>query len=293
MQKKRILILANGSRDIDYKITKMVVEYLKKKEIELYSEENVVSVFKDIKEYKNEDVFLCIIIGGDGTMMSYVQKYKEHNFNVFGINAGRVGCIYDGTTENFKDKLDLIIDGKYFIEKRNTVKCILNFKDRKPIETIGFNEVTLSRGNYIKLLHINLKINGIHSTSFYADGVLVATTTGSTAYNLSCNGPLLLPEAKNFVITPLCPQSRLVTSLVVNDNDIIDINISSTKIDKDDEGNNPVVFIDGNERYEIDENTELVLTKSHYSLNIVRTDKDSSLFEPLIKVSQTPTTNLK
>ena len=288
MDKKKILILANGSRDIDYKITKMVVDYLKEKEADVYSESNVASVLNGVKEYNDEDMFLCIIIGGDGTMMRFVQKYKEHNFNVFGINAGRIGCIYDGTTENYKEKLDLILNGEFFIEKRNTIKCRLEFKDRKPVEEISFNEITLSRGNYTKLLNINLMINKIHNTPFYADGVLVATTTGSTAYNLACNGPLLLPEAKNFVITPLCPQSRLVTSLIVNDSDQIDISISNMIVEENDEGENPVVFIDGYIRYEIDGSTKLLLTKSDYTLNIVRTDKNSSLYEPVIKVSKSP-----
>ncbi|MCR5564615.1 MAG: NAD(+)/NADH kinase [Gammaproteobacteria bacterium] len=289
MDKKKILLLVNTNRDIDCKITKMVINYLKDKNTELYSENNISSLFGNVKEYNGEDIFLCIIIGGDGTMMSYVQKYKEHNFNIFGINAGRIGCIYDGTVDNYKEKLNLILKGEYFIEKRNTIKCTLKFKDKEPIEHISFNEITLNRGNYSRLLHINLMINGIHNTPFYADGVLVATTTGSTAYNLSCNGPLLLPEAKNFVITPLCPQSRLVTSLIVNDSDIIDINISNMRIDRNNEGSKPVVFIDGCNRYEIDENTKLILTKSNYSLNIIRTDKNSSLYEPVIKVSQSTT----
>lgn len=288
MDKKKILLLVNERRDIDYKITKMVIDYLKNKNVCIYGEDNLAKIFTDINEYQNEDVFLAIIIGGDGTMLRYIQRYKDRNFNVFGINAGRIGCIYDGTVENFRDKLDLILNGEYFIEKRNTIKCILKQKDKEPIESISFNEITLSRGSFPKLLHINLMINNIHNTPFYADGVLVATTTGSTAYNLSCNGPLLLPEAKNFVITPISPQSRLVTSVVVNDSDLIEINLSNMIIKKKYEGNKPVMFVDGNEQYEVDEHSTIIITRSNYSLNILRTDKDSSLYEPLIKVSRSP-----
>lgn len=288
MDKKKILLLVNERRDIDYKITKMVIDYLKNKNVCIYGEDNLAKIFTKINEYQNEDVFLAIIIGGDGTMLRYIQRYKDRNLNVFGINAGRIGCIYDGTVENFRDKLDLILNGEYFIEKRNTIKCILKQKDKEPIESISFNEITLSRGSFPKLLHINLMINNIHNTPFYADGVLVATTTGSTAYNLSCNGPLLLPEAKNFVITPISPQSRLVTSVVVNDSDLIEINLSNMSIKKKYEGNKPVMFVDGNEQYEVDEHSTIIITRSNYSLNIVRTDKDSSLYEPLIKVSRSP-----
>lgn len=288
MDKKKILLLVNERRDIDYKITKMVIDYLKNKNVCIYGEDNLAKIFTVINEYQNEDVFLAIIIGGDGTMLRYIQRYKDRNLNIFGINAGRIGCIYDATVENFRDKLDLILNGEYFIEKRNTIKCILKQKDKDPIESISFNEITLSRGSFPKLLHINLMINNIHNTPFYADGVLVATTTGSTAYNLSCNGPLLLPEAKNFVITPISPQSRLVTSVVVNDSDLIEINLSNMIIKKKYEGNKPVMFVDGNEQYEFDEHSTIIITRSNYSLNIVRTDKDSSLYEPLIKVSRSP-----
>ena len=286
MKENNILILVNERKDINFNITKSLIEYFKEKDKVIFVEENLVNNLGCVKPYNGEDVFLTIVIGGDGTMLSYVQKYKEHNFNYFGINAGRVGCICEGTTHNYKDKLNLIFEGSYYVEKRNSLKCILDYKDKEKVEATSFNEITLSRGNFPKLLNINLNINNIHNTPFFADGVLVATTTGSTAYNLSCNGPLLLPDSKNFVITPINSQSRLITSLVVNEEDKIGINLVKMKIDQTNEASKPVVFIDGNKRYEIDENCTIILSKSPYYFNMIRTDKNSSLYEPVKKVSQ-------
>lgn len=286
MENKNILILVNENKDYHLQMTGEVIDYLLEKGVTLYGEENLAAKHEKINLFEHQNIWFAVVIGGDGTMMGYAQKYKELHLDVFGISAGRVGCIYDATMKNYKEKLDLIFKGEYFVEKRNSLKCILTFENGDKIEATSFNEVTLSRGNFPKLLQINLAINGMHNTPFFADGVLVATTTGSTAYNLSCGGPLLLPDSKNLVITPICPQSRLVTSLIVSDSDEIDINLCRMKIDKVNTNSRPVVFIDGHKRYEVNEKCLLQLRNSGYTLNIIRTDRQSSLYDPIIKVSQ-------
>ena len=130
-----------------------------------------------------------------------------------------------------------------------------------------------------------LRHHNNNKTSFYADGVVVSTSTGSSAFSLSCGGPLLLPTARNYVITPISPQLRTITSLVVNDTDVITIDLAEEKIRESYEEEKPIVVIDGYNMIEIDRDDKIDLYKSEKKLKIVKVDGQASLFEPTFKVA--------
>lgn len=280
----KVLVLVNPLKDKDLLITKDVISYLKEKKCEVFIEEN-------IKEFLNEKVFsdnitidFALVLGGDGTFLNKMHIFSEYEFPYFGINLGRVGCLTEATIENYQDKIDAILEGKFHIEKRN----ILNYniiKEDEEIQGIAFNEVCISRGNLFKMLRINMHINGIHKTSFYADGVVVATPTGSSAYNLSCGGPLLFPTTNNFVITPISPQFRCITSLVVNDTEEITVDISEENKRQLYGDDKPIVVIDGKTMIKIDEDTKIILNKSCKVSKIIKVNNSESLFEPTFKVA--------
>ena len=161
------------------------------------------------------------------------------------------------------------------------------------VEGISFNEVAIERGKLFKMLLINMYVNGNNKTSFYADGVIVSTSTGSSAFNLSSGGPLLLPTAKNYVITPLCPQLRDITSLVVNDTDVITIDIKEDNPRQSYETTSPIVVIDGRTMIEINESSKLIIKKSPKKLKILKVDGQGSLFEPTFKVAMSNRNLLK
>lgn len=280
----KVLVLVNPLKDKDLLITKDVISYLKEKKCEVFIEEN-------IKEFLNEKVFsdnitidFALVLGGDGTFLNKMHIFSEYEFPYFGINLGRVGCLTEATIEDYQDKIDAIMEGKFHIEKRN----ILNYniiKEDEEIQGIAFNEVCISRGNLFKMLRINMHINGINKTSFYADGVVVATPTGSSAYNLSCGGPLLFPTTNNFVITPISPQFRCITSLVVNDTEEITVDISEENKRQLYGDDKPIVVIDGKTMIKIDEDTKIILNKSCKVSKIIKVNNSESLFEPTFKVA--------
>ena len=135
------------------------------------------------------------------------------------------------------------------------------------------------------MLLINMYVNSSNKTSFYADGICVATSTGSSAFNLSCGGPLLLPSAKNFVISPVNPQLRTITSLVVNDTDLITIDLHEEVIREPFNEEKPVIVIDGLKMIEIEREDKVNIYKSNKVLKIIKIDGEASLFEPTLKVA--------
>lgn len=280
-----VLILVNEHKDHNLKITKEVITFLNNNNCQVYIEEEISSKVSEPKILNKDSVVdFALVLGGDGTLLNGLHKYVEKDFPYFGINLGRVGCLLEANTTNYKDKISSILHDKYFIEKRNTLEYVVK-NNENTYKGIAFNEVALERGKLFKMLLINMYINGNNKTSFYADGVIVATSTGSSAFSLSSGGPLLLPSAKNFVITPLCPQLRNITSLVVNDTDVISIDIKDLQVRESYKDNKPIVTIDGRIMIDIDENSNLTITKSPKILKIIKVNGQESYFEPTFKVA--------
>lgn len=280
---KKILFLVNKKKDEDLSISKEILKFLSTKKVQIFIEKDLKKDFCDFQVFNGEKVDFALVLGGDGTILNFAHTYFDIPF--FGINLGRVGCLTDSSLEESKAKLELILNDKYYVEERNVIHCKIYNKDTLVHEMIAFNEVYVHRGELYKMLLLNLYVNGHNKTSFYADGVIFATATGSSAYSLSCGGPLLLPNAKNFVIAPIAPQLRVITSLVVNDTDTIELDVKDKNHREEYTTNNPVVFIDGKYRYSFKEDSRLIISKSDKVLKIIKTNVEASLFEPIFKVS--------
>lgn len=281
---KKVLVLVNPSKDKDLIVTKKVISYLKEKDCDVYVQDDDKSFLNEKAFNANTIIDFALVLGGDGTFLNKMHTFSEYDFPYFGINLGRVGCLTEATIDDYEEKITAILDNNFHIEKRNILSYKI-IKQDEDIEGIAFNEVCISRGNLFKMLRINMNINGINKTSFYADGVVVATPTGSSAYNLSCGGPLLFPTTNNFVITPISPQFRCITSLVVNDTEEITIDISEENKRQLYGDDKPIVVIDGKTMIKIDEDTKIILNKSYKALKIIKVSNSESLFEATFKVA--------
>jgi len=284
MDKNNILLLVNPEKDKNLIFTKAVISFLKEHNCTVFLEEEINSLLNELLITVDTKISFALVIGGDGTLLNKLHLFNERYYQYFGINLGRVGCLMEADKTNYQNKIIEILKGNYHLENRNALSYKITC-DNKTYSGTAFNEIAIERGSRIKMLNINMHINGKNKTTFYADGVVIATSTGSSAYSLSCGGPLLMPEARNFVITPICPQLRSITSLVVNDTDIIDINFCEThKLESVEQL--PQVVIDGKKAIEIDEKSSINITKSINNIKILKVDDNMSLFEATQKVSK-------
>ena len=286
MKNKNVLFLVNESKDKDLIISKEIIGYLESKQVSVYLEEYLSEKFPCAEVFTpSSKIDFALVLGGDGTLLNKLHKYSDYDFPYFGINLGRVGCLTEATLSNYQNKIECILENKFSVENRSTIEYDIKVNDEITYSGISFNEVSVQRGKLFKMLLINVYVNSSNKTSFYADGVIIATATGSSAYSLSSGGPLLLPTAKNYVITPLCPQLRTITSLVVNDTDVITIDINDTCFRQSYEENKPIVVIDGKTMIEINENSEITIKKSKKYLKLIKVNTEGSLFEPTFKVA--------
>ena len=284
MKKFNVLVLLNKEKDKEYKIINEVVSFLITKNCLAFVEGECLSNVKGASEFKSDvNVDFALILGGDGTILNFAHKYSLFNFPFFGINLGRVGCLIEANFDNYQEKIESILNGDYLVEDRNTIECEIIRDGSVKTKGLAFNEVSLQRAKFYKMMNVSMLVNNSNLTSFYSDGVVVATSTGSSAFSLSCGGPLLLPTAKNFVITPISPQLRTITSLVVNDSDVITLDLSKESKRMIDD--NAVVVIDGCKLIEISCLDKVVIKKANKKLRIIKVNKQASLFEPTYKVA--------
>ena len=283
---KKVLVLINKFKDADLSLTSNIASYLSSKGVEVFLEEELalkVNGTKKISEATLKDISFLIVIGGDGTILGNAKKYKDYEFPILGINLGRVGCLAEAEPDKYQDAIDKILSGKYKVEKRVSLEGTLKKTNGEVKNIFAFNEVVVQRGISLKMLDLHISINNSNETSFYADGLIIATPTGSSAYSLASGGPLMYPTAKSFVLTPICAQLKTITSLVVSSDDVITMSIGQHKITNF----VPNIEIDGSETLEIEPGDVLTVAKGSKTLNIIKVNLNSSLYEPIFKVTNT------
>jgi NAD+ kinase len=170
---------------------------------------------------------MMVSIGGDGTILRAATYIRASGVPVLGINAGRLGFLATVQQENIAPFLQIVLDGKHHISKR-TLLSLTCTPENESLQNINFamNEVSVSRKDTTSMITIDTYLNGEHLNSYWADGLIISTPTGSTGYNLSCGGPILTPEVKGLVITPIAPHNLNARPLVIPDDTEIMLKVS-------------------------------------------------------------------
>ncbi len=174
----------------------------------------------------NFDLDMVFSIGGDGTFLRTVSAIREKNIPILGINTGRLGFLADVSEDDMEETLSEILNGNYTIEERSQLQ--LTVKDSSAEMTdYALNEIAILKQDSSSMITIEANINGERLTSYEADGLLIATPTGSTAYSLSVGGPIMAPNTSNFIITAIAPHSLSARPLVIEDNNILTLHVRS------------------------------------------------------------------
>jgi len=212
-----------------------------------------------------------VVLGGDGTMLSAARETAMHGTPLLGINMGKLGYLTDVEVDGAKDAILAVINGKYTTEKRMMLQAVI---DENDTQLIALNDVYITHN---RLLGFEIWVNDEYIDSLNADGIIVCTPTGSTAYNLSAGGPILKPDAEIIAVTPICPHALHARPLVLSSKDEIVIKISC------DSGQplHNIVSADG-ETHETHNCEKITIKRSQYSATIIKTG-ERSFFDVLRK----------
>lgn len=219
-------------------------------------------------------VDLAAVIGGDGTMLHAVSRLGNFDKPVAGINIGRLGFLTSCTDDEIPHFANALADGRHTTSMRMLLTATVHRAGRPSQEFTALNEVTLARGETGRLVLLRATVNGEMLNNYRADGLIVATPTGSTAYSLSAGGPLIAPGAAVMLITPICPHSLSQRALVLPDDSVVEL-IS------EDHDKAPMLFtVDGRETVRIGEGDRIEVRKSGRSFHLLRLE-GRSFYEAL------------
>jgi len=249
---------------------------------ELVIEEKFLSILYDNeivkKEYKTFSSFedldssfdILISIGGDGTILRAATFVRNSGIPILGINAGRLGFLAKVQKEDIEAFLQIVLDKKYSLSSR-TLLSLECFPENEEIKKLNFamNEVSVSRKDTTSMITIETYLNAEYLNSYWADGLIISTPTGSTGYSLSCGGPVLTPEVKGLVITPIAPHNLNARPLVIPDDTEIKLKISGRE-------DQYLVSLDSRIAT-LNNNSILTIKKTPFQINMVEIPEETFL----------------
>lgn len=230
----------------------------------LYDKNIVKKPYKTFSSYQELDASfdMLLSIGGDGTILRAATLVRDSGIPILGVNAGRLGFLATVPKDDIASFLQLVIEKKYSISQRSllSLEC---FPENPDIQQLNFamNEITVSRKDTTSMISIDTRLDAEHLNSYWADGLIIATPTGSTGYSLSCGGPILTPDVNSFVITPIAPHNLNARPLVIPDDREIRLRVS---------GREEFYLVSLDSRItSIKNESELVIKKTPFKINMV------------------------
>lgn len=232
------------------------------RDVELH---NGFSTFTDHTGLVGKADFL-LSIGGDGTMLDTITLVRDSGIPILGINLGRMGFLSSISKARIDDAIEQLIAGKYLLDPRTLIE--LKTKENLFGElNYALNELTVYKKDPMSMLKIQAFVNGELLNSYWADGLIIATPTGSTAYSLSAGGPIILPGSQNFVITPIATHNLTVRPVVIPDDNEIKIKVV---------GRMKEFFIGLDSRsVAVDSNVDMIIKKERFSINLVQMENEN------------------
>lgn len=266
-------------------IIKDIFTFLIKNDVEMIIEADFLKILfeknlikKDYPTFRSHTELdssfdVLISIGGDGTILRAATLVRDSGVPILGINAGRLGFLATVQKDNIAAFLQFIIDKKYSISKR-TLLSLSCFPENEAIKDLNFavNEISVSRKETTSMITIETYLNNEYLNSYWADGLIIATPTGSTGYSMSCGGPILTPNVQSLVITPIAPHNLNARPLVVKDETEIRLKVS---------GRDEQYLVSLDSRlFSLDNDTILFIKKSPFEINMVEIP-DATFLETL------------
>jgi NAD+ kinase len=202
----------------------------------------------------------CVIsLGGDGTMLETLEFVRRSGIPVLGVNTGRLGFLATVYKDDFEKAIQLLINKKFTLDQRELIELDQTsyFND----VNYALNEFTIHKKESSAMINIDTYVNGIFLNSYFADGLIVSTPTGSTAYSLSCGGPIMVPDSDNFIITPIAPHNLNVRPIVISNKKVVSFKVS---------GRSDCFNISLDSRSQtVSNSSELVVKKANFSFNLI------------------------
>ena len=264
-----IAIFGNTLRSDTLREVKRIIDYLQQRDVEIVlsqelRHETLYREYPSVEDYvahTDNTIDFALSLGGDGTFLTTASMVGHLDIPMLGINCGHLGYLAEVQTENIESVLEQLIGNHYTIEQRRMLEVTCQ-QDGKIASPYALNEVAILKSGLSSMITVDVTLNGEYLHNYKADGLLIATPTGSTAYNLSVGGPLLDPHVHAIILSPVATHSLNIRPLVVLDDSKIDVKISSRN-------GNFLLSVDGRSQV-LSQDIQLHIERSQRTIKLVR-----------------------
>jgi NAD+ kinase len=250
--------------------------WLRSKNIDVVSRENLPpkpSVADKDNFFAPPDLFCVFVLGGDGTFLSAVRWIGDQNIPILGVKFGEVGFLAETVEDNLFSAAESVLNNQFLTESRMRLLVKVSRKEKELVCETVLNDIVINKGALARLAHIETYINDHYLTTYSADGLIVATPTGSTAYSLAAGGPVIHPAVPGILMTPICPFTLTNRPLIIPDSACIKIKLEKKSSDI-------MLTFDGQAGLEINEKHTIIIQKSLYPVKMI-TLPDQHYFDVL------------
>lgn len=220
------------------------------------------------KFLKNVD--LIISLGGDGTLLRAARLAAAKDIPVFGVNLGGLGFLTQVGIDSLEKSLEKLYKGRYFLDERMMLNCTVKRREEEIKKFTALNDVVIGKGAFARIICLATYVNNDYVITYSADGLVVSTSTGSTAYSLSAGGPIVNPNINSIILTPICPHTLSARPLIVGENDQVKVKLESNE-------EKVMVTIDGQEGFVLKPKDEVIIKKSNHKAHLI-TFKEKSFY---------------
>lgn len=267
----KIAVYARKLDELEISTLRHLISLAEKRSIDLIFHQNLSSLvekesnttqyFGSSKDFKKAGPHFLITIGGDGTLLDSILYVRDTGTPVMGINTGRLGFLSHTAPMELAEMFSELVNGEYFIDQRTLLQTHI-MGGTSQLIPYALNDMSVHKRDTSAMITVHTYLDDEYFNTYWADGLLVSTATGSTAYSLSCGGPILFPNTKGFVITPVAPHNLNVRPIIVSDESKITLKIEGR-------GTNFLFALDSRNEV-IEYHQKIEITKASYKLNMIR-----------------------
>lgn len=244
-----------------------LIPWLRKQNYHIFLDTGTAAIINEASSYEKREISqqadLLIVLGGDGTLLSVARAAHPHNIPILAVNLGSLGFLAEISIDELYPTLENILAGKFEIENRMLLNACIWRNGEKVEDHNVLNDVVINKGAVARVISLQVLVNGQYMTSYRADGLIIATPTGSTAYSLSAGGPIIHPSMHTLVLSPICPFTLTNRSILIPDQSIIQVKLAA-------EYDDVRVTLDGQEGYDMRAGDILEIKKTKTPLQLIR-----------------------
>ena len=263
---KKVGIIANIAKEKSPEYTAALREWMLKRGLEVYLEEGIAAKIGCLPGVEKGKLWtlvdLLVVFGGDGTILRTARLARKRDVPMVGINLGGFGYLTEVNLSEMFAALELILAGNFQIEKRMMLDVEIQGGEEPFREGTVLNDVVITRGNLSRIVELETTVDGRYLTTFKADGLIIATPTGSTAYSLAAGGPIIFPELNSILINPICPHTLTNRPVILPESAVIQVSLCTLE-------QGATVTLDGQVSFTVKFGDSVTIRKSRYITTLV------------------------